>query len=103
MDNTTFGMTMLVVGMGGTLLILWLLSLLIGGLAALTKATGGLDWLAGAIARFARGHRGRRTGELLTSVHDGISASRANNASRAGQTGHERHILRRSKIDSGRS
>lgn len=41
-----------------------LLSLLIGGLAALTKATGGLDWLAGAIARFARGHRGRRTGEF---------------------------------------
>ena len=41
-----------------------LLSLLIGGLAALTKATGGLDWLAAAIARFARGHRGRRAGEL---------------------------------------
>lgn len=40
-----------------------LLSLLIGGLAALTKAAGGLDWLAAAIARFARGHRGRRTGE----------------------------------------
>jgi Na+/H+ antiporter NhaC len=41
-----------------------LLSLLIGGLAALTKATGGLDWLAVATARFARGHRGRRAGEL---------------------------------------
>ncbi|NYZ63005.1 Na+/H+ antiporter NhaC family protein [Luteimonas deserti] len=41
-----------------------LLSLLIGGLAALTKACGGLDWLAGIVARFARGHRGRRTGEF---------------------------------------
>jgi len=41
-----------------------LLSLLIGGLAALMKAAGGLDWLAQAIARFARGHRGRRTGEF---------------------------------------
>ena len=41
-----------------------LLSLLIGGLGALMKAAGGLDWLATAIARFARGHRGRRTGEF---------------------------------------
>lgn len=41
-----------------------LLSLLIGGLGALMKAGGGLDWLATAIARFARGHRGRRTGEF---------------------------------------
>lgn len=41
-----------------------LLSLLIGGLGALMKAAGGLDWLAAAIARFARGHRGRRTGEF---------------------------------------
>lgn len=45
-----------------------LLSLLIGGLAALTKATGGLDWLAGAIARFARGHRGRRSGEFSIAI-----------------------------------
>ena len=37
MDNTTVGMTMLVVGMGGTLLILWLLSLLIGGLTRLAS------------------------------------------------------------------
>jgi Na+-transporting methylmalonyl-CoA/oxaloacetate decarboxylase gamma subunit len=28
MDNWTFGVTMIVVGMGGTLLILWILSLL---------------------------------------------------------------------------
>ncbi|NLG58691.1 MAG: Na+/H+ antiporter NhaC family protein [Gammaproteobacteria bacterium] len=41
-----------------------LLSLLIGGVGALMKASGGLAWLAGAIARFARGHAGRRTGEF---------------------------------------
>ncbi|MDQ2702720.1 MAG: Na+/H+ antiporter NhaC family protein [Pseudomonadota bacterium] len=41
-----------------------LLSLMIGGLGALMKAAGGLDWLATVIARFARGHRGRRTGEF---------------------------------------
>ena len=41
-----------------------LLSLLIGGLAALTKAGGGLDWLAQAIGRLARGRRGRRAGEF---------------------------------------
>lgn len=39
-----------------------LLSLLIGGLGALTKASGGLDWLAQRIATFARGQRGRRSG-----------------------------------------
>ena len=41
-----------------------LLSLLIGGLASLMEAAGGLAWLSQAIARFARGHRGRRTGEF---------------------------------------
>ncbi|MGV8941255.1 MAG: Na+/H+ antiporter NhaC family protein [Lysobacter sp.] len=41
-----------------------LLSILIGGLAALTKASGGLAWLAATIARFARGNQGRRAGEL---------------------------------------
>ena len=30
MDNWTFGITMLIVGMGGTLLSLWILSLLMG-------------------------------------------------------------------------
>jgi hypothetical protein len=30
MDNWTFGITMIVVGMGGTLLTLWILSLLMG-------------------------------------------------------------------------
>ena len=51
------------IGFEGMIEIL-LLSLLIGGLGALMKAAGGLDWLAMVIARFARGHRGRRTGEL---------------------------------------
>jgi len=32
MDNWTFGITMIVVGMGGTLLTLWILSLLMSGL-----------------------------------------------------------------------
>src|SRR5690554_2235140 len=41
-----------------------LLSLLIGGVGALMKAAGGLEWLARTIARFARGHQGRRTGEF---------------------------------------
>lgn len=35
MDNFTFGLTMLVVGMGGTMLTLWLLTLLIKGLSSL--------------------------------------------------------------------
>lgn len=30
MDNWTFGWTMVIVGMGGTLLTLWILSLLMG-------------------------------------------------------------------------
>lgn len=32
MDNMTFGLTMLLVGMGGTLITLWILSILIGWL-----------------------------------------------------------------------
>ncbi|MDG6349163.1 Na+/H+ antiporter NhaC family protein, partial [Luteimonas sp. 8-5] len=51
------------IGFEGMIEIL-LLSLLIGGLGTLMKAAGGLDWLAMVIARFARGHRGRRTGEF---------------------------------------
>ena len=35
MNNLTFGLTMLVVGMGGTLITLWLLTLLIRGLTTL--------------------------------------------------------------------
>lgn len=41
-----------------------LLSLLVGGLGALMKATGGLAWLAAVIGRFARGHKSRRAGEI---------------------------------------
>jgi Na+/H+ antiporter NhaC len=56
-----------------------LLSLLIGGLAALMKAAGGLEWLAQAISRFARGHRGRRTGEFsiaaLSATTDAFTAN----------------------------
>ena len=38
MDNFTFGLTLLIVGMGGTLLTLYLLTLLIRGLSALLPA-----------------------------------------------------------------
>jgi Na+-transporting methylmalonyl-CoA/oxaloacetate decarboxylase gamma subunit len=41
MTQLTFGFTMLVVGMGGTLLTLWLLTLLIRGLTALLPARNG--------------------------------------------------------------
>lgn len=43
MDNTTFGLTMLLVGMGGTLLTLWILAILIGWLTKLCqpKSEGG--------------------------------------------------------------
>ena len=41
-----------------------LLALLIGGLGALMRASGGLAWLSAAIARLARGRPGRRTGEV---------------------------------------
>lgn len=57
-----------------------LLSILIGGLAALIKATGGLDWLAQAIARFARGRQGRRSGEIsIAALAAGSDALTANN------------------------
>lgn len=43
MDNMTFGLTMLLVGMGGTLLTLWVLAILIGWLtkACQPKSKGG--------------------------------------------------------------
>jgi len=57
-----------------------LLSVLIGGLAALMKAGGGLEWLASTIAKFARGHTGRRTGELsIAALAAGGDALTANN------------------------
>ena len=51
------------IGFEGMVEIL-LLSLLIGGLAGLMQASGGLAWLARVIARFARGHTGQRSGEF---------------------------------------
>ncbi|VXB57488.1 Sodium:proton antiporter [Luteimonas sp. 9C] len=50
-----------------------LLSLLIGGLGALTKASGGLVWLAGGIARLVRGRRGRRAGEFSIAALSGAA------------------------------
>ena len=38
MDNTTFGLTMLVVGMGGTMITLWVLAILIGWLTRICAA-----------------------------------------------------------------
>lgn len=38
MDNITFGLTMLIVGMGGTLITLWTLAILIGWLTRLCQA-----------------------------------------------------------------
>lgn len=45
MNNTTFGLTMLVVGMGGTMLTLWILSVLIGWLTRICQKLeeGGSD------------------------------------------------------------
>lgn len=57
-----------------------LLSILIGGLAALMKAAGGLEWLAQAIARIARGHSGRRAGEFsIAGLAAGADVLTANN------------------------
>ncbi|MCM2335292.1 MAG: Na+/H+ antiporter NhaC family protein [Pseudomonas sp.] len=57
-----------------------LLSILIGGLAALMKASGGLDWLAASIARLARGRRSRRVGEFsIAALAAGGDALTANN------------------------
>jgi hypothetical protein len=43
MDNLTFGLTMLIVGMGGTLITLWTLAILIGWLTRIcqSKEEGG--------------------------------------------------------------
>lgn len=56
------------------------LSLLIGGLAALMKASGGLAWLAQVIERFARGHKGPRSGEFsIAALSASADAFTANN------------------------
>lgn len=41
-----------------------LLSLLVGGLAGLTRASGGLAWISRQISRLARGRKGPRSGEV---------------------------------------
>ena len=64
----------------GSMVEITLLSILIGGLAALIKATGGLAWLAQVIAKFARGHTGRRAGEIsIAALAAGSDALTANN------------------------
>ena len=56
-----------------------LLSILIGGLAELTRASGGLAWVSAKVARFARGHAGQRSGEAsiaaLSTVTDVFTAN----------------------------
>ena len=56
-----------------------LLSILIGGLAELTRASGGLAWVSAQVARFARGHAGPRSGEAsiaaLSTVTDVFTAN----------------------------
>ncbi len=56
-----------------------LLALLIGGLGALIKASGGLAWLAAQISRIARGSTGLRSGEwslaALASLTDVFTAN----------------------------
>lgn len=57
-----------------------LLSILIGGLAAMTRAAGGLEWMSRAIARLARGGRGRRMGEAsIAALAAGSDVLTANN------------------------
>lgn len=56
------------------------LSLLIGGLAGLMKASGGLAWLAQVIERFARGRKGARSGEFsIAALSASADAFTANN------------------------
>lgn len=50
-----------------------LLALLVGGLGALIKAGGGLEWLAQAIARASRHRDGRRTGEWSIAILGAIT------------------------------
>ncbi|MCE7032490.1 Na+/H+ antiporter NhaC family protein [Lysobacter sp. GX 14042] len=57
-----------------------LLSILIGGLAAMTRAAGGLEWMSRAIARLARGGRSRRMGEAsIAALAAGSDVLTANN------------------------
>jgi sodium pump decarboxylase gamma subunit len=53
MSTVAFGLTLLVVGMGGTLLALWLLTLLIRGLTALFPPTREVTPTAASVATLA--------------------------------------------------
>lgn len=64
----------------GSMMEITLLSILIGGLAALTRANGGLEWLSRAVARLARGGRGPRAGEAsIAALAAGSDVLTANN------------------------
>ena len=56
-----------------------LLTVLIGGLAELVRASGGLAWLSAKVAKFARGHAGPRSGEAsiaaLSTATDIVTAN----------------------------
>src|SRR5690606_38033856 len=57
-----------------------LLSILVGGLAAMTRAAGGLEWISRAIARLERGGRGPRVGEAgIAALAAGSDVLTANN------------------------
>jgi Na+/H+ antiporter NhaC len=63
-------------GMLDTLLV----SVLVGGLAALAQAGGALSWLAGRIALLARGRRSPRAGQVaIAALAAGTDAATANN------------------------
>ena len=82
-----------------------LLALLVGGLGALIKASGGLAWLAQAITRVARGNNGRRTGEwsiaALASVTDVFTAN--NTVAILGSGGVARDIAERHAVPPARA
>jgi len=64
----------------GSMVEITLLSILIGGLAAMTRASGGLEWLSLVIARLARGGRGPRAGEAsIAALAAGTDILTANN------------------------
>lgn len=82
-----------------------LLSILIGGLAALMREQGGLAWLSRTIARFSSRHGGRRSGELsiaaLSTLTDTFTANNTVALLIAGNTA--RDIAERHGISPARS
>lgn len=82
-----------------------LLSILIGGLAALMREQGGLAWLSRTIARFSSRHGGRRSGELsiaaLSTLTDAFTANNTVALLIAGNTA--RDIAERHGISPARS